>query len=399
LAKYHFEEAIDAGVAFARTQGGHGSENRTGEIMRELTSYGTAAQRTIPALKELIGEFNAQCQRGEYPAGELHARRVGAVEDAIQSITAATSQPELRRAVAARPIKVFILAGQSNMEGAAVVDLTGKDYNDGRGTLVQLLNDPVKGAMFKHLRGDDGGWTVRDDVRVSYQREQGPLLAGPLGLGFSVYGDQHHFGPELQFGHVVGDAFEEPILLIKTAWGGKSLDVDFRPPSSGGTVGPYYTKMIAQVREAVKNLQTHTPGTESRAVEIAGFGWWHGWNDFCPASAVPAYEQNLVNLIHDVRKDLGTPGLPVVIAEFTGPWLPDGTDLPAAAATIRQAQAAVAARPEFKGTVVFVPTRDFVRRPDDSPHPGHGHHEFGNAETYFLVGDAMGRGMLGLLGK
>ena len=73
--------------------------------------------------------------------------------------------------------------------------------------------------------------------------------------------------------------------------------------------------------------------------------------------------------------------------------------MPAAAATIRHAQAAVAARPEFKDTVVFVPTRMFVRKPDDSPHPGHGHHEFGNAETYFLVGDAMGRAMLGLLRK
>jgi hypothetical protein len=107
----------------------------------------------------------------------------------------------------------------------------------------------------------------------------------------------------------------------------------------------------------------------------------------------------LVNLIHDVRKDLESPKLPVVIAEFTGPWLPDAKDLPPAATAIRQAQAKVAAMPEFKGSVVFVPTRDFVRKPEESPHPGHGHHEFGNAETYFLVGDAMGKGMLGLLRK
>ena len=42
-------------------------------------------------------------------------------------------------------IKVFVLAGQSNMEGQAVADLDGPDYNDGRGTLVALLRDPVKG--------------------------------------------------------------------------------------------------------------------------------------------------------------------------------------------------------------------------------------------------------------
>ena len=109
------------------------------------------------------------------------------------------------------PVKVFILAGQSNMEGQSVVDLEGKDYNDGRGTLVALMRDPVKGSMFKHLKDADGKWVVRDDVWVRYQREGLPLLAGPLALGFSVYGDQHHFGAELQFGNaetyfLVGDA-------------------------------------------------------------------------------------------------------------------------------------------------------------------------------------------------
>jgi len=45
------------------------------------------------------------------------------------------------------PVKVFILAGQSNMEGQAVADLDGKDYNDGKGTLVQLLRDPAKAPL------------------------------------------------------------------------------------------------------------------------------------------------------------------------------------------------------------------------------------------------------------
>ena len=46
-----------------------------------------------------------------------------------------------------KPVKVFILAGQSNMEGHAVVDLTGKDYNDGKGTLNALLGDPGKSEL------------------------------------------------------------------------------------------------------------------------------------------------------------------------------------------------------------------------------------------------------------
>ena len=94
-----------------------------------------------------------------------------------------------------------------------------------------------------------------------------------------------------------------------------------------------------------------------------------------------------------VRKDLRVPQLPVVIGELTGPWV----KAPGAWDTLRKAQAAAAARPEFKGNVLFVETHDFVRRPEESPNPGHGHHEFGNAETYFLVGDALGKAMKRLL--
>jgi hypothetical protein len=96
LSKYHFKEGIRVGVQFALTQSGHGSEHRTGEIMQELLRYGSAARDVVPQLRELIMALNAQCKRGEYPAGELNQRRVAAVEQAIKTIEAATTQPELR---------------------------------------------------------------------------------------------------------------------------------------------------------------------------------------------------------------------------------------------------------------------------------------------------------------
>ena len=297
---------------------------------------------------------------------------------------------------AATPVQVFILAGQSNMEGHSVVDLDGPDYNGGRGTLVNRLQDPVMGPRLRHLRGPDGGWTVRDDVRVRYQRAEEPLLAGPLTVGFSVYGDSHHFGPELPFGHVVGDAFEEPVLLVKTAWGGKSLHRDFRPPSAGGEVGPEYTRMIAGVRLALDRMETEFPDLRGRGHRLAGFVWYQGWNDGVdPKHAIPEYATNLVHLIRDVRRDLEAPELPVVVGEMTGPWV----DAPPEWTALREAQASVSALPEFAGTVRFVPTRNFVRAAKDSPNPGHGHHEFGNAETGFLVGEALGQGMLALLDR
>ncbi len=96
LTKYHFKEGIAAGVIFAQTQGGHGSENRTGEIMREIIGYGAAAREAVPGLNELIVQFNEQCRQGNYPAGELNDRRVNAVKDAIKAIETAKDQPELR---------------------------------------------------------------------------------------------------------------------------------------------------------------------------------------------------------------------------------------------------------------------------------------------------------------
>ena len=103
LAKYHFKEAFEAGVEFAKTQGGHGSESRTGEIMKGIVSYGAAARGAIPGLKELIVALNDQCARGEFPKGELNNRRVSAVENAIKSIEAATTQPELRSISSGEP--------------------------------------------------------------------------------------------------------------------------------------------------------------------------------------------------------------------------------------------------------------------------------------------------------
>jgi len=296
----------------------------------------------------------------------------------------------------AKALQVYILAGQSNMEGQSVVDLTGKNYNEGRGTLVEVMARPANAERYAHLRAKDGSWIVRKDVWIRYQREKQPLLIGELSVGYAVYGDKHHFGPELQFGHVVGEASRDQVLLIKTAWGGKSLFRDFRPPSAGGVVGPYYVKMLAEVRAALADLKKDFPSYDGSPVELAGFIWYQGWNDGVnPKTAVPEYEQNLAHLIRDVRKELKAPKLPVIIGELTGPWV----DAPKEWTALRQAQANVALMPEFKDTVVFVPTRDFVRKPADSPNPSHGHHEFGNAETYFLVGDALGKAAVQMAGR
>ena len=100
LTKYHFKEGIAAAVGLAKTQGGHGSESRTGEIMKMITGYGSAARPQIPALRELIASLNAEVENREFP-GDLNKLRVGAVEDAIKSIEGAKDHPPLRSTTSA----------------------------------------------------------------------------------------------------------------------------------------------------------------------------------------------------------------------------------------------------------------------------------------------------------
>jgi len=45
-----------------------------------------------------------------------------------------------------------------------------------------------------------------------------------------------------------------------------------------------------------------------------------------------------------------------------------------------------------------VPTRAFLRPAEESPNTGHGHHWFGNAASYALIGEALGLALLELLG-
>ena len=142
-----------------------------------------------------------------------------------------------------KKLKVFILAGQSNMEGQGSVDHDDeRDSNGGKGNLVWSMKHSKSAEKMKMLKNEKGEWVVRDDVQISF-KVGGKVLKGGLTVGYTGYaadGSRRHMGPELGFGFVLGDFYKEPVLLIKTAWGGKSLYEDFRPPSSGGKVGPYY---------------------------------------------------------------------------------------------------------------------------------------------------------------
>lgn len=284
------------------------------------------------------------------------------------------------------PIKVFILAGQSNMEGQGVVSMDHpKYYNGGKGNLVWSMKHSDSSDKMKHLRDKDGNWVEREDVQISF-KSRDKDRKGNLTIGYTAYGGSSHIGPELQFGHVIGDYFNEPVLLIKTAWGGKSLYVDFRPPSSGGQVGPFYTKMIEEIDTALEEL-------DDGSYELAGFIWMQGWNDMVNKPAISEYTNNLINLAKDIRSEFKAPRLPFIVGELGngGPVKKEG-----GMADFRKAQREGAARIEH---ATFVETTDFARPKELSPNVTHGHHWFGNAESYFLIGDALAKATITLIEK
>jgi hypothetical protein len=323
------------------------------------------------------------------------------------------------------PVKVFILAGQSNMEGKAPNTL-----------LDSQAADPKTKDLFAHLLKDDK-WVVRDDVFIKFLDRKGPLTIG--------FGSPNRTGPELEFGTAIGNHFEEPVLLIKTAWGGHSLYKNFRPPSAGlpaaellqGELdrlqagvkksneknkkdaplptlddvkkgyGASYRMMLAEVKEATANAGTLFPALKDRPLQIAGFVWFQGWNDQYNG-AEAEYEANLKHLINDVRKDFGAPKLPVVIAAMgqngskpaTGPML-----------AIQKAQMAMNDVPEFKGTVKAFRTDVLVDKAAEELFPkwrenpeqwklvggDGGYHYFGSAIWFNRIGKASADAMLDLL--
>lgn len=280
------------------------------------------------------------------------------------------------------PVKVFILAGQSNMEGKAAAS-----------TLEAVMRDEKTRSEFQHLK-TDGAWTIRDDVFVTFlDRRQTPVspLHGPLTVGFGSpknvrdeTGKRRRvpgLGPELGIGWVLGEHFEEPVLLVKAAWGGRAVKHTFRPPGAmpsddeikqrlvqiqrnnpdmtfeelKDSYGRDYRKIVSEAKKVLGNIAEYVPGyDELRGYELAGFIWFQGWNDGV-GQGNAEYTDQMAHFIRDIRRDLGAAELPFVIGELGT----DGPDAGGWIARFRKQQAAIAALPQFKDNVRLAKTAAF----------------------------------------
>ena len=294
-------------------------------------------------------------------------------------------------------VRVFILCGQSNMEGKGAIK-----------HLEQLLAEPKTAATYKHLRSGEQ-WTVRDDVYIKYNDDRGH---GKLSVGYAT--PTNRFGPELQFGHAVGDAIKDPVLIIKCAWGGRALAVRFRPPSRqpgdymtrdkqtkqlkplpAETYGEAYRDTIRIVKETLSDLNSVMPDYDGSGYELSGFVFFQGFNDIIDQKKMDEYGQNLANLIRDVRKDLDAPKLPFVIGELGQQGSEPEKRYAEKHFKFRKIQSDVAKMDEFAGNVKFAETAKYVVKDGESFDGGY--HYFGRADTFFHIGQSFADAMLSLL--
>ena len=284
-------------------------------------------------------------------------------------------------------VRVFVLAGQSNMVGYGSIT----DAENDPGTLVDVIQHDVEGAWDKI--GEIDNWTSLDNAYLYFARD-GETIKSNVTVGQGAYA--HLIGPELMFAHQLDEYYEDPILIIKTAWGGKSLAEDFRPPSAGGTTGEFYNAMIQTVKDVTENIGTEFPDMGVTDFEISGFVWFQGWNDGGSEDFLEEYESNLYHLVNDVRNDLDIPDLPVVIAssgqggyeQINDPWVQSMQNI------ISVAQQSVGCNDTiYSGKVGFVNTKPFYLNLSASPHDAI-YHFNNNALTFLNIGKAMGDEMI-----
>ncbi len=286
-----------------------------------------------------------------------------------------------------KPLKVFILSGQSNMQGHA------KTF-----TFEHIGMNPETAPLLTEMQDDKGKPTICEQVWISYLSTD-LEKAGQLTTGFGA--DDEKIGPEFTFGITMEKALQEPILIIKTAWGGKSLHTDFRSPGSGPyefsesqlekfsqqgkdietiraekaeATGHYYRLMLEHVKKVLGNIKAVYPDyREQDGYELAGFVWFQGWNDMVDTGTYPtrdqpggydAYSRAMASFIRDVRQDLSAPAMPFVIGVLGVNGLiadfPENQKRYVGVHTnFRDAMAAPAKLPDFQGNVTAVRTGNY----------------------------------------
>jgi hypothetical protein len=337
-------------------------------------------------------------------------------------------------AVLPNTLKVYLLAGQSNMQGQAYTyDSANTDgWNiptmqfllSGTPAATNYLNNmPASTFTFKsHLNSSwlqprNDVWGIhRDSGTGSVQNilptnNQADMLTGiqPMQPGFGAgtsFGSM--FGPELAMGINIGNALTAPVFLFKSDKGGTDLAYDWRPPSAvaarGGAIGINYTNTVSQFKAFLDTLDADLKNdgklnayNDATGYEVCGFVWLQGWNEssgsqahYTTAQKLAEYQQNLVDLVHDIRASDSR------IPSNLGAIIPESTDQNVSLNASRAGAVAVL-NGEQSGTAVFFENNNMIGTNwGNNEHgvafsTGWGYHFNARAENFLEVGWRIGQ--------
>lgn len=226
--------------------------------------------------------------------------------------------------------RLYLLAGQSNMEGYGDV---AKLATDERG--------PVADAFIYHPT------SIPDDESTTLDAAWTPLAPG-FGSAYPPEGvTEGQFGPELGFGRALAE--DGPVALVKYARGGTSL---MHGASGYGSWDPDYDAgeginqfdhAAAALKAAMSISDIDSDGAPDRLVP-SGIIWMQGEADaYENAVAAANYEKNIDRLVTRLRVIMGADDLPVVIGRIVDSRPPDGPSVMTYAAEVQDAQARFAA--------------------------------------------------------
>lgn len=322
--------------------------------------------------------------------------------------------------------QVFILMGQSNMLGEGQIGTPGSTKN---GTLEYAVHTEHN---YPYLLDSSGnGWATNDDVRYVFTMGSGNSSFSPSTIkhneDMTVTGTV--IGPELGIGWAIGNYSQASpkTLILKSCIGDRALGWDLLPPGSerwtcntskgpvtyagyhdtpencpgntfktncgpkpvGWEAGEQYDGDLARADAVLGNLSTYFPGVTD--YEVAGFLWWQGDRDHYDTCLSQRYEQNLVQLIQQLRLRYKAPNAKFVTASL-GQTVMGSTGNDGIILDAMQNVADYSKHPELgKDSVGFVYAHPLSMGGASNSHYG------GNAETYMNVGEAMGAKMVELL--
>lgn len=268
---------------------------------------------------------------------------------------------------AERPLKIILLAGQSNMAGA---------------------------GNFEALSTSDKARVTAAAKRVSLCDNN--KSAKPLSHSYSKYQEEKRgygkvFGPEIFIGVTLAEQYlENEFLILKRAEGGTSLYGAWHPKwtEERGRVGENKVRkqkmQLVKEHMAIIDANLEQLEAEGRSYEIIGMAWMQGENDAAREVRAREYEENLIDLIKTYRTTYKCKDMPFVMGQINSRYgnFPEGPEM------VRQAYINVVKR--VKNTAVIETSTDTTW--SDFPKTSDNVHY--NHEGQMLLGTAMGEALL-----